>query len=336
MATLVLGPNTLPPATSFQPFNLTPVSPFTQVPRMEQAQARPAGGDPVRRLAANGDVAGATRYMRAHPDRIDAVLQAFADVRPRLLPDVVAAGGQTVLAHVAAQQAQPTLGNRIWGGVRAVGGGIEAVVGGALVLAPEPTMLTKVGGGVLVAHGSDNLIAGFRQAWSGRPAESMTQQGATALASSLGADPVTASRIGVGIDIGVGLAGSGLAALGRAASASRTVWASIEATQSAYAGTVIPRSFTMSAGSTKVWVHANATEHFAEYATAMTARGVAPNLVNLGSQVQLRSLQAAIGAASREGVVYNQMMRVGGWELIFAAPRQAGQLPALIHALPLR
>ena len=291
--------------------------------------ARPA------ELARSGDVAAAAAFMEAHPGQIDEVLRAFGETHPALVPQLLEAGGAAVQRHIDAQAEQPTTGNRVWGGLRAVGGGIEAVVGGALVLAPEPTMLTKVGGGVLAAHGGDNFVAGFRQMWSGLPTESLTQQGAEAVASSLGADPVTASRIGVGVDIGVGLAGSGLAALGRLSSSSRLVWGSIEATQPVHAGTVIPRSFELAGGGAKVWVSGNGTKHIAEYATAMLQRGVSPNLVNVASQVQLSSLQAAVAAATKEGVVLDKIIRVAGWELKFAAPRQAGQLPALIHALPL-
>ncbi len=37
-----------------------------------------------------------------------------------------------------------------------------------------------------------------------------------------------------------------------------------------------------------------------------------------------------------EGVPYNQLINAGGWELKFAPPRVDGQLPALIHAMPVK
>jgi hypothetical protein len=286
-------------------------------------------------LATAGNVSGAKAYMDRYPEKIDAVLQAFAQVKPGLIPQLIEVSGTVVNKHIEAQQSQPSLGNRIWGGVRAIGGGVEAVVGGLLILAPEPTMLTKVGGGVMAVHGSDNFIAGVRQAWTGQTTDSMTQQAATAAAERMGADPVTAGRIGVGIDIGVGLAGSGLASLGRLASGSRLVWGSIRATQPVYQGTVIPRSFEMATGAGKFWVHGNGTKHLAEYANTMLNRGVAPNLVNLASQVQLSSLKAAMAAASKQGIVYGQPMRIGGWELVFSK-LPTDVLPVLKHALPLR
>ncbi len=298
-------------------------------------QARAETGRPssVQALAERGNVAAAAKFLKANPDQIEAVVNAFAKTRPSLVPSLLAASGADVAARVAAAANRPTLENRVWGGLRAIGGGVEAVVGGALVLAPEPTTLTKIGGGVLAAHGADNFVAGFRQAWTGLPAESQTQQAAEAVARQLGADPETASRIGVGVDIGVGLLGSGLASLGRVAANSRLVWAGIKATQPVYAGTVVPRSFELTAGATKVWVHGNGSKHIADHATALLARGVSPNLVNVGSQVQLASLQAAVAAAGKQGIVYEKLVNVGGWDLIFSAPRAAGLLPVLKHAL---
>jgi hypothetical protein len=297
------------------------------------ASARSQGE--INALARSGSVAAAKAYMERNPESIDAVLNAFATQRPGLIPQLVEGGGGAVLKHIEAQQNQPSLGNRIWGGFRAVGGGIEAIVGGALVLAPEPTMITKAGGSVLAVHGADNFVAGMRQAWTGKEAESLTQQGAAALAEQLGADPTTARNIGIGVDVGVGFAGSGLAALGRVAGSSRLVWGSIKATQPVHVGTVIPRSFEISTGAGKFWVHGNGTKHLAEYANAMLNRGVNPNLVNLSSQVQLTSLKAAMAAASKQGIVYNQTMKVGGWELIFSK-LPTDKLPVLKHALPLK
>jgi hypothetical protein len=119
----------------------------------------------------------------------------------------------------------------------------------------------------------------------------------------------------------------------RATAATGTVWDSVVATQPVYEGTVIPRSFTLASEGGSVWLHGNATEHLAERALANLARGVTPEAVNISTQAQLTSLQAAVSFATRQGVQYGQMIRVSGWELIFQAPRQAGQLPALVHAL---
>jgi len=125
-----------------------------------------------------------------------------------------------------------------------------------------------------------------------------------------------------------------VAAKGIGGGATGTVWDSIKATQPTYPGSVIPKSFEMSLpNGQSVWVHGNATEHLAEYAQ-MVATNNPPNVVRLTTQQQLASLQGAVNTATRGSVPYNQLVNVGGWELKFAPPRQPGQMPALIHALP--
>ena len=76
---------------------------------------------------------------------------------------------------------------------------------GALWLAPDPTMLTKVGGTVLGAHGSDTVSTGFWQLWTGRPQRTLTDKAAESLALRLGASADTAGHIGIGVDIAVPL-----------------------------------------------------------------------------------------------------------------------------------
>jgi RHS repeat-associated protein len=112
-----------------------------------------------------------------------------------------------------------------------------------------------------------------------------------------------------------------------------TVWDSVRATQPLHPGTQIPRSFELTTSNGTVWVHGNATKHIAEYANAMLSRGVHPNLVNIGTQQQIRGLHGAIQAATAGGVPYGRLVTIGGWELKFAAARATDEFPALIHAL---
>jgi hypothetical protein len=93
--------------------------------------------------------------------------------------------------------------NRFWGGLRAAGGIVELLGAAALLGAPEPTMATKAGGIVLGAHGIDTVQSGARQLWTGRTTSSLTEQGASALARQLGAEPKTAENIGTAVDIAV-------------------------------------------------------------------------------------------------------------------------------------
>jgi hypothetical protein len=99
-----------------------------------------------------------------------------------------------------------TLNNRLWGGLKVLGGALELAGSAALLAAPEPTMLTKAGGIVLAVHGSDTAAAGLRQIWTGQPEKTLTEMGATALAKELGADDQTAENIGVAVDIAVPVA----------------------------------------------------------------------------------------------------------------------------------
>ncbi|KAA2263019.1 hypothetical protein F0L68_11240 [Solihabitans fulvus] len=110
-----------------------------------------------------------------------------------------------------------------------------------------------------------------------------------------------------------------------------TVRDSVKATQPEISGAGIPKSFELSTDGAKVWVHGNATDHFAEAAKGFAARGLSPEAVKLQMQQQLRSMQAAVAEATKGGVPLNQRLTVGGWQLEFR--QGAGDLlPALIHA----
>ncbi|HTI69682.1 MAG TPA: hypothetical protein VMF06_06935 [Candidatus Limnocylindria bacterium] len=86
----------------------------------------------------------------------------------------------------------------------------------------------------------------------------------------------------------------------------------VQPTQPLYQDTVLPKSFELSAGQQKIWVHGNATEHLAEYAWGMLRRGVSPDLVNMATSIQLQSLRSAVEAVTTTGVPYNTMLYSGG------------------------
>ena len=112
---------------------------------------------------------------------------------------------------------------RLTGGLILVGGGLETAVGAGLLLTPEPTMATKVGGAVLLFHGADTFSTGFHQIRTGRPQSSVTQQLTTAAAQLAGASAQNAGRIGMAVDILVPLLVSGGLAAARALSVRRGV-----------------------------------------------------------------------------------------------------------------
>lgn len=88
---------------------------------------------------------------------------------------------------------------------------------GGLLLAPEPTMLTKVGGVALGAYSADITQSGPRQAWTGHETETMTYYATAGVARELGAPEETAETIARGVDIVVPIALSGGLAAARIA-----------------------------------------------------------------------------------------------------------------------
>lgn len=94
-------------------------------------------------------------------------------------------------------------GPRIAGAFQVVGGIMEISLGAGAVVVPEPA--TTIGGVILVAHGTDTLIAGFRTLWSGEVTHSLTQGLAEEGALQIGASETTAERVGVGVDLVAGI-----------------------------------------------------------------------------------------------------------------------------------
>ena len=84
-----------------------------------------------------------------------------------------------------------------------VGGAVELVGSAALILIPEPTMVTKIAGGTLGVHGLDTASTGLMQIVSGRTRTTMTSQAVTAAAEALGASPDDAASVGMAVDIAV-------------------------------------------------------------------------------------------------------------------------------------
>jgi hypothetical protein len=120
------------------------------------------------------------------------------------------------------------------------------------------------------------------------------------------------------------------------AAPNNTVWERIKPTQDVWPGTEIPRSFELTTQSgQRVWVHGNATEHLAERVVGANGPKMRIELGRIIQQSQLASLEAAVNAATKNGIAFNQPIRIGGWQLVFRPGRNVGDLPALIEALPL-
>lgn len=105
--------------------------------------------------------------------------------------------------------------NRVSGSLSVLGGAIELAMGSALVLTPEPTMLTKVGGAVLLVHGSDTASTGLQELWTGRRFITLTEHSAAVAARLAGVSPQNADRFGVAVDILVPIVVAGVLAAAR-------------------------------------------------------------------------------------------------------------------------
>ncbi|HKU39421.1 MAG TPA: hypothetical protein VJR89_14785 [Polyangiales bacterium] len=108
--------------------------------------------------------------------------------------------------------------------IQLIGGGLEVIVAGGALLAPEPTGATKVIGTVVLLHGVDTLQASVRTLLSCDRTATVTQVGATSVARFAGASPRTAQTIGIVTDVGIGAGGSlAVGTLSRLAPASQLV-----------------------------------------------------------------------------------------------------------------
>ena len=90
-----------------------------------------------------------------------------------------------------------------------IGGAVETVGGGAMVLAPEPTTLTKIAGGALVADGIDNFTTGAKQLWTGETENTLLFNTTKYSAKALGASDRNAERIATTVDISTIFLGGG-------------------------------------------------------------------------------------------------------------------------------
>ena len=109
--------------------------------------------------------------------------------------------------------------NRFFGGLRLVGGLIQAVGGTAFAVITSETGVGAVAGGVVAVKGLDDAWAGAQQLWTGQTTQTYTYQGVQALTGS----STAATIVDVGIDLaGAPITGAGLSSLSELGSASET------------------------------------------------------------------------------------------------------------------
>jgi RHS repeat-associated protein len=115
--------------------------------------------------------------------------------------------------------------DRVWGGVKLVGGVIEAGAGIAAGAATSWTGIGAVAGGAVAVHGFDVAVSGARQLWTGERTSSLTSQGLQAA----GVSENTADLIDGGISI-VGTMGAGALARAGAATGEQVVNQTLQST----------------------------------------------------------------------------------------------------------
>jgi RHS repeat-associated protein len=97
---------------------------------------------------------------------------------------------------------------RALGGLKAIGGGVEAVVGGTMVVGGVASsevgigVPIAIGGGVIAVHGADTFVAGLRQLWSGKDTDTFSSQGLQALGVSRGKANLIDAGAGVVFTLG--------------------------------------------------------------------------------------------------------------------------------------
>lgn len=95
--------------------------------------------------------------------------------------------------------------NRSFGAMDIISGALELVGAGALFIAPDPTLMTKVGAGFVGANGADDFYTGIKEFWSGKTTHSLKAHLATEAARLVGCRPDIADGAGVFADIAVPL-----------------------------------------------------------------------------------------------------------------------------------
>lgn len=93
---------------------------------------------------------------------------------------------------------------RFWGGIRALGGAAQVLLGGAALLVPEPTTVTKVVGTIAVVNGTDDFMTGWRQMISGRQEHGAIEMTVTITAEAAGMEPQNAQALGTGTSMALG------------------------------------------------------------------------------------------------------------------------------------
>ncbi len=107
------------------------------------------------------------------------------------------------------------------------------------------------------------------------------------------------------------------------------IWSHVHSPGPLLPETQIPRWFELDVADQRFWVAPNATKHMVEYLTRTPMTHGRP----LNSQALLQSFQSSAESANRAGITFDKLVVSESWEFIFSAPRGAGELPCIKHAV---
>lgn len=93
--------------------------------------------------------------------------------------------------------------DRTLGALMVVGGAMELVAAGALLVAPDPSLVSKVVAGIAGENAAENVETGVRDLWTGHANATPTEWEARRAALALGCTTQVAGEIGMGVAIAV-------------------------------------------------------------------------------------------------------------------------------------
>ncbi|WP_173014994.1 hemagglutinin [Capnocytophaga felis] len=117
----------------------------------------------------------------------------------------------------------------------------------------------------------------------------------------------------------------------------KKIWDDIKETQPLYdVKSLIYKSFEIRRNENqRIWVHGNATEHLRELElNIMKNTPKTPEAKRLATELILTYFHESLKEATKNGIKYDEIIKIGRWEFKFSPPRNKNLLPALIHAQP--
>jgi len=197
------------------------------VATIRSVDAQLGGAGPVYTVREDGSVhntvTGRTEYVPVclgPPQTPAPAAGAAGSAPPVAAPEPTPAPASAPAPEVAPPPPESHWWTRPLGAVKMVGGALETVAGGALVLSGVATSEVGVGvpvaiaGGAVAIHGLDTTASGARTLWYGEEVDTFTSQGLQAAGMSRGTANLVDAGIGVVGSLGAGAGTRALSATG--------------------------------------------------------------------------------------------------------------------------